>query len=67
MQESLQAGREDVEQKQESILEIEKTILASHTTQTDTELQLKEDVASKEALSAKQKNFSMSGKSCQSR
>ncbi len=57
VQESLQAGREDVEQKQESILEIEKTILASHTTQTDTELQLKEDVASKEALSAKQKNF----------
>ncbi|MDE7340209.1 MAG: chromosome segregation protein SMC [Lachnospiraceae bacterium] len=57
VQESLQAGREDVERKQESILEIEKTILASHTTQTDTELQLKEDVASKEALSAKQKNF----------
>lgn len=57
VQENLQAGREDVEQKRESILEIEKTILASHTTQTDTELKLKEDVASKEMLSAKQKNF----------
>ena len=38
-------------------LEIEKTILASHTTQSDTELKLKEDIASKEELSAKQKNF----------
>ncbi|MCM1174756.1 MAG: chromosome segregation protein SMC [Blautia sp.] len=57
VRESLQAGREDVEQKQESILEIEKTILASHTTQSDTERELKENIASKEALSAKQKNF----------
>ncbi len=57
VQENLQAGREDVEQKRESILEIEKTILASHTTQTDTESKLKEDIAAKETLSAKQKNF----------
>lgn len=57
VQESLQAGREDVELKKESILEIEKTILASHTTQTDTESKLKEDIAAKETLSAKQKNF----------
>ena len=57
VQESLQAGREDVELKKESILEIEKTILASHTTQTDTEEKLKEDIASKETLSARQKNF----------
>lgn len=57
VQESLQAGREDVELKKESILEIEKTILASHTTQTETEEKLKEDIASKETLSARQKNF----------
>lgn len=57
VRDSLQAGREDVELKKESILEIEKTIMASHTTQTDTEGKLKEDIASKEALSAKQKNF----------
>ncbi len=57
VQENLQAGREDVELKKESILEIEKTILASHTTQTDTESKLKEDIAAKETLSAKQKNF----------
>ena len=57
VKDSLEAGREDVELKKESILEIEKTILASHTTQTDTEEKLKEDIASKEKLSAKQKNF----------
>ncbi len=57
VKDSLEAGREDVELKKESILEIEKTILASHTTQTDTEEKLKEDIASKETLSAKQKNF----------
>ena len=57
MKDSLEAGWEDVELKKESILEIEKTILASHTTQTDTEEKLKEDIASKETLSAKQKNF----------
>lgn len=57
VKDSLEAGREDVELKKESILEIEKMILASHTTQTDTEEKLKEDIASKETLSAKQKNF----------
>ncbi len=57
VQEGLQLSKEEVERKKESILEIEKTILASHTTQSDTELKLKEDIASKEELSAKQKNF----------
>lgn len=57
VQEGLQLSKEEVERKKESILEIEKTILASHTTQSDTELKLKEDIAAKEELSAKQKNF----------
>lgn len=57
VQEGLQLSKEEVERKKESILEIEKTILASHTTQNDTEVKLKEDIASKETLSAKQKNF----------
>ena len=57
VKEGLQLSKEEVEQKKESILEIEKTILASHTTQSDTEIKLKEDIASKEELSAKQKNF----------
>ncbi len=46
-----------IETKQQSILEIEKTIAASHTTQSDTETQLKEHVSEKENLTAKQKNF----------
>ena len=57
VKEGLQLGKEEVERKKESILEIEKTILASQTTQSDTELKLKEDIASKEEFSAKQKNF----------
>ena len=57
VKEGLQSSKEDVERKKESILEIEKTILASHTTQSDAERKLKEDIAAKEELSAKQKNF----------
>jgi chromosome segregation protein len=57
VQEGLHLGKEEVERKKESILEIEKTIAASHTTQTDAEKKLKEDVEQKEELSAKQKNF----------
>ena len=57
VKDGLQSSKEDVERKKESILEIEKTIVASHTTQSDTERKLKEDIAAKEELSAKQKNF----------
>ncbi|MCM1155848.1 MAG: chromosome segregation protein SMC [Roseburia sp.] len=57
VQDGLQLSKEEVERKKENILEIEKTIAASHTTQSDTEIKLKEDIASKEELSAKQKNF----------
>lgn len=46
-----------IEQKQQNIIEIEKTIAASSTSQSDAELKLKEDVVRKEELSAKQKNF----------
>ncbi|MCM1252361.1 MAG: chromosome segregation protein SMC [Clostridium sp.] len=57
VKDGLQLSKEEVERKKESILEIEKTILASHTTQSDTEIKLQEDIAAKEELSAKQKNF----------
>lgn len=57
VKDGLELGKEEIERKKENILEIEKTILASHTTQSDTELKLKEDISSKEELSAKQKNF----------
>ncbi|MCD7726556.1 MAG: chromosome segregation protein SMC [Clostridiales bacterium] len=57
VQEGLHLGKEEVERKRASILEIEKTIEASHTARTDAEKKLKEDMETKEQLSAKQKNF----------
>lgn len=57
VKEGLHLGKEEVERKKENILEIERTIAASHTAQTDAEQKLKEDVENKEKLSAKQKNF----------
>jgi len=43
--------------KEKEILEIQKTITASHTTESDTEKELAENLKKKEELSAKQKNF----------
>lgn len=57
VKEGLHLGKEEVERKKESILEIERTIAASHTAQTEAEIKLKEDVETKETLSGKQKNF----------
>ncbi|MCM1086983.1 MAG: chromosome segregation protein SMC [Muribaculaceae bacterium] len=57
VKDGLELGKEEIERKKANILELEKTILASHTTQSDTEVKLKEDIAAKEELSAKQKNF----------
>ncbi len=57
VKDGLSFGKEEVERKKASILEIEKTIVASHTTQTDTEKKLSENMATKEELSVKQKNF----------
>lgn len=47
----------NVEEKTKNILEIEKTIAASHTTQEQSRQELSDNVARKEELSAKQKNF----------
>ena len=55
--EGIKSNEEEVTQKKNTIEELEKTIIASHTTQDDTELKLKEDVVHKEELAAKQKNF----------
>ena len=57
VKEGLHLGKEEVERKKENILEIERTIAASHTAQTEAEIKLKEDVETKEELSGKQKNF----------
>ncbi len=43
--------------KENEIREIEKTITASHTTESDTEKELADNLKKKEELSAKQKNF----------
>lgn len=57
IEEGLLANSEDTLNKQNSILSIEQTIQASHTSQGDTEKKLKEDMEKKEQLSSKQKNF----------
>ena len=48
---------ESVQFKENEITQIQQTIQASHTTESDTEKLLAEDLAKKEELSAKQKNF----------
>lgn len=53
----LKTSLDDVTFKEQSIVEIEQTIKASHTTQSDTEVKLSEDVAHKEELVNKQKTF----------
>ena len=57
IEEGLLGNTGDIEQKENNIRQIEETIQASHTSQTDTEKQLQEDITKKEELSAKQKNF----------
>lgn len=57
IEEGLLKNSEDTVNKQNSIVSIEQTIEASHTTQGDTEKKLKEDIQKKEQLSSKQKNF----------
>ena len=57
IEEGLLGNTRDIEQKENNIRQIEETIQASHTSQNDTEKQLREDITKKEELSAKQKNF----------
>ncbi len=57
IEEGLKQNSEDTLNKQNSIVSIEQTIAASHTTQGDTEKKLKENIERKEQLSQKQKNF----------
>ncbi|MDD6491144.1 MAG: chromosome segregation protein SMC [Firmicutes bacterium] len=57
IEEGLKKNSEETLNKQNSIVSIEETIAASHTTQGDTEKKLKENIEKKEQLSQKQKNF----------
>ena len=55
--EALSENTSEVELRKQNIIELEKTIAASHDAQTESEGKLKGDIARKEELSAKQKNF----------
>ena len=55
--EALENNRIDMEQKNENISEIEKTIAASYDAQNETQMRLQDNLNHKEELSAKQKNF----------
>ena len=55
--EALTENAQEVERKKNNILEIEKTIAASHENQDASKKKLDEDIAKKEELSAKQKGF----------
>ena len=55
--EGIRAGNEEIQYKEKSIAEINETVEASHTSQSDAELHLKDIVAEKEELGQKQKNF----------
>ena len=46
-----------IEEREKNIAEIEETIKASHTTQSETQIKLEEDIKLKEELSNKQKGF----------
>ncbi len=55
--EGLINSAKSIEEKNKNILEIEKTIAASHTTQNQSQQALSDNIARKEELAAKQKNF----------
>ena len=54
---ALTENAQEVERKKNNILEIEKTIAASHESQDASRKKLDEDITKKEELSAKQKSF----------
>ena len=54
---ALEQSAQDIVMKEGNVQEIEKTIAASHEVQSASEAQLKEDIAKREELNAKQKTF----------
>ena len=57
IKEALGQSTEDILDKEQNIVELEKTIVASQDAKTESETKLKDDVVRKEELSGKQKNF----------
>ncbi|MBQ9136842.1 MAG: chromosome segregation protein SMC [Lachnospiraceae bacterium] len=55
--EGLSDSARSIEEKNKNILEIEKTIAASHTSQNQSKQELSDNIARKEELTTKQKNF----------
>ncbi|MGN0430897.1 MAG: chromosome segregation protein SMC [Lachnospiraceae bacterium] len=55
--EGLSGSARSIEEKNKNILEIEKTIAASHTSQNQSQKELSDNIARKEELTTKQKNF----------
>lgn len=57
LQENINKNISDISYKEKNISEIEKTILASHTSHDEFEEKLKKDIEKKDELNEKQKNF----------
>lgn len=57
IREGMEAAKTGIAEKENNILEIEKTILNSHSVQGDTQQKLNDEIARREELSTKQKNF----------
>lgn len=57
IREGIDLNTKDIEDKENRITEIEKTIVASHTSQSESEEKLKADIERKDELTQKQKNF----------
>lgn len=57
IEEALSQNAGEVERRNQNILEIEKTIAASHEAQSESQEKLQQDIARKEELTAGQKNF----------
>ena len=55
--EGINSGTSDIQFKTESIEEIEKTIAASHTAKSDTQIKLDAAITKRDELNAKQKSF----------
>lgn len=57
IREGMEAAKTGIAEKENNILEIEKTILNSHSVQGDTQQKLNDEIARREELSTRQKNF----------
>ena len=57
IEEGLAENRESAQQKRDNIVELEKTIAASYTSQNQSQKELEEFIAKKEEFTGKQKNF----------